>query len=477
MTYEQKQQMSKAGESGLSPIPAEAVPQHPYMAPNNYSNMHCDAYQTDAYTCAGPLGESIPQNIKAELYPLRHNPEICPTVTFDSQGRIITIGIWVESNEAHRELLLLDPVTLKTLAYYELPSGGGGSSSFGSGGYFYLDGDYRVVVPQADCNIGVYAVLQQSSGPYFKLVSTYYTSLPSTASIQSAMPDWSGRLWFVTDGGIVGVFEKAQTTSPYTIQLQTNGENEEIANSFAVDETGGVFIVSDHAMYRFDYDPSAQNPIARSWRCAYDRGSYRKPGQKSQGSGTTPTLLNEGTDQYVAITDNADPQMNVVVYRREKDFTGTREVVKQPVFTPGKSDTENSLIGAAGSFIVENNFGYIAQFGSAPKYNTTPGMVRVAFTEISEGNVWDNETLRVPSVVSKVSLPDGLVYTYSMNVKDEIAYWFFTAVDFNSGDVYYNIQTGKGADYDNHYAAVAIHPTLGTAYVPVNGGIVKISNS
>lgn len=473
MTHKNKQQMSKAGKSGLQPIPAETVPRHPYMAPNNYSNTHCDAYQTDAYTCMGPLGVSIPQNIKAGLCNLDHNPEICPTVTFDDQGRLITIGIWVENNTAQHELLLLDPETVKVLASLELPSGSGGSSSFGCGGYFYLDRDYRVVVPLADGNIGIYAVLQQSSGPYFKLLSTYYTGLPSTASIQSAMPDWSGRLWYVTDDGVIGVFEKGQTKYPHTFQL----DNEGIANSFAVDETGGVFIVSDHAMYRFDYDSSAQNPIVQTWRCTYDRGSYQKPGQKSQGSGTTPTLLNEGAEQYVAITDNADPQMNVVVYRREKDFTGTREVVKQPVFTSGKSDTENSLIGAAGSFIVENNFGYLAQFGSAPKYNTTPGMVRVAFTGTSEDIAWDNETLRVPSLVSKVSLPDGLVYTYSMDVKDEIAYWFFTAVDFYTGVVYYKLNTGKGADYDNHYAAVAIHPTLNYAYVPVNGGIVKISNS
>jgi hypothetical protein len=481
MSDKSKQTLSETGMSGLQPIPAETVPQHPFMAPNNYSNVHCDAYQTDTYTCPGPLGTFGTNNLKAKLYSISHSPEICITVTIDSQGRLITIGNWVENSTAQHELLLLDPETLKILASYKLPSGGITANSVGSGAYFYLDQDNRAVVAQADGNICVYAVLVQSSGPYFKKLITYTTSLPSTASIQSAMPDWSGRIWFATDGGIVGVFDNGQTKSPYTIQLTSTdeedyGENEAIANSFAVDETGGVFIASDHAMYRFDYDSSAENPIVQTWKCSYDRGSYQKPGQKSQGTGTTPTLLNVGDTQFVSITDNADPQMNVLVYRREKDFEGTREVWKQAVFTINKSDTENSLIGFAGAYIVENNFGYLAPFGTTLKHQTTPGMTLVNFSGSTTVNAWDNETLSVPSLVSKASLPDGVVYTYSVEVTDNIPYWYFTAVDCLSGEAIYKLQTGTGADYDNYYSGIVIHPTLGTAYVPVEGGMVKISN-
>ncbi|MFR9754148.1 hypothetical protein ACL02S_24345, partial [Nocardia sp. 004] len=71
------------------------------------------------------------------------------------------------------------------------------------------------------------------------------------------------------------------------------------------------------------------------------------------GTGTTPTILPDG---YVAITDNADP-MNVVVYRTAPEAT-QRQVCSVPVFEPGRSNTENSLIGAGRSLIVENNYGY-----------------------------------------------------------------------------------------------------------------------
>ena len=41
-----------------------------------------------------------------------------------------------------------------------------------------------------------------------------------------------------------------------------------------------------------------------TWREKYANTGETKPGQTSPGSGTTPTLMN---DDWVAITDNADP--------------------------------------------------------------------------------------------------------------------------------------------------------------------------
>ena len=100
------------------------------------------------------------------------------------------------------------------------------------------------------------------------------------------------------------------TIAPDSGAVRTLDTNEQITNSFAVDETGGVYIVSDAALYRFD--AGAGGTPAVTWREEYANSGVRKPGQVSPGSGTTPTLVGS---KYVAITDNADP-MNVVVYRR-----------------------------------------------------------------------------------------------------------------------------------------------------------------
>ena len=148
------------------------------------------------------------------------------------------------------------------------------------------------------------------------------------------------------DAGIGAAYDPAPT-------------NESISKSFAVDPVpaaqgqGGVFIVSDYAMYRFDAAPDGTPQI--TWREAYDRGTPPpKPGQIQVGSGTTPTLM--GTD-FVTIADNANP-IDVLVYRRAAQVQGSRLVCKVPVFEENASATENSLIATNQSIVVENNYGY-----------------------------------------------------------------------------------------------------------------------
>jgi len=68
-----------------------------------------------------------------------------------------------------------------------------------------------------------------------------------------------------------------------------------------------------------------------------------KPGSLSQGSGTTPTLLDPdgpgGRDGYVAITDNADERMHVLVYRRDPALPAAgRLVCRVPVFGAGATE-------------------------------------------------------------------------------------------------------------------------------------------
>ncbi len=77
---------------------------------------------------------------------------------------------------------------------------------------------------------------------------------------------------------------------------------------------------------------------------------------REPGSGTTPDLFGNG---YVAITDNADDRMNVLVYKRGADVPADQRLVcKVPVFGSGASTTDNSLITWGNSIVVENNYGY-----------------------------------------------------------------------------------------------------------------------
>ena len=90
-----------------------------------------------------------------------------------------------------------------------------------------------------------------------------------------------------------------------------------------------VFIVSNGALYRFR---ARDGKPAVTWRRAYDNGDRTKPGQTQAGSGTTPTIIRRGGRKFVAITDNADPRMHVLVFRAGRERARRRPVCRMPVF-------------------------------------------------------------------------------------------------------------------------------------------------
>jgi outer membrane protein assembly factor BamB len=450
-------------EATADPVKSFRVPRHPFMAPNGRSNIHSDAYMTDTHAPEGVLGRNIETTSAFEVAE-------CASVAFDTAGRIITICVGIE----RPRLMMLDPVTLETLAEFPLPprmGGGTGTSpfnDFSGGGYFYLDHQDRVVTPTNNREIWVLDSGPTPLGMGFEIDRRYdLTSVvPPGEAIVSVLPDWDGLLWFVTTRGKVGTVDPA---SGQVRALTLDGET--ISNSFATDETGGVFVVSDHALYRFDSTNVGAPGI--TWRQVYDRGDRMKPGQVSIGSGTTPTLIGK---RYVSITDNADPRMHVVVYERGKDVDD-RLVCEEPVFEPGEGATDNSLIAVGRSLIVENNYGYSGLMAVEGGASTTPGVTRVSFNE-RQGctTVWESDEIS-PSVVPKVSLGAGLVYLYTKEPRDDDKdAWYLTALNYRTGETVFKRFSGEGLGYNNNYAPITVGPD-GAVYVGVLGGLVRFEDA
>ena len=302
------------------------------------------------------------------------------------------------------------------------------------------------------------------SGSTFTLQHSYDLSsaMGSSDCLIALLPDWSGRIWFVTEDGVVG------TIDPTSGAVQTfTLDNEQVVNSFAADETGGVYIVSDHALYRFDAGPSGAPTV--TWRTSYDRGSQQKPGQLSQGSGTTPALV---SSDMVAITDNADPQMHVIFYNRN---TG-QQVCQAGVFAPGASDTENSLTVVGDSVIVENNYGYSGPQSTLLGQTTSPGIARVqASTGGSCTVLWTSQET-APTSVPKVSLGSGLLYVYTKPKNNfGIDEWYFTAIDVRTGNTVYKQLTGTGITFNNHYASIYLGPD-GAGYIATLTGLIRVAD-
>jgi hypothetical protein len=445
------------------PVNAPRVPRHPFMAANDRNAVHNDAYQTDTYRNAGPLGRNT-RVFSQSIDGMGGIGSCGITIAYDRRGRLITTCISATSVE----LRLMD-TDLNTVASHQLPPRiippGVNPLQSPGGAYFYLDNKDRAVV-----SIGREIFVVAIRGDTLQRVRSYDLSsvIPEDDQLNSALPDWSGRLWFVTrQHGIVGSLDPASGRV-----LGTRRTNEAIGNSFAMDETGGVFIVTDKAQYRFDAKRSGAPKL--SWRVRYDNVGIKKPGQFDAGSGTTPTLMGK---QYLSIADNA-ARMQVVVMRRAKRLgPGQKRVLcEEPVFRRGAGATENSIIATGGSMIVENNYGYFPPPDATSNGATTrPGVERVDIKRNGRGcrTVWKSSEIS-PSTVPKMSLATGLIYLYT-KPKGLPDAWYLTAVDFRTGKTVWRRLMGTGLLFNVHYAGLTISPK-GVLYSGVLGGTSALAD-
>src|SRR2546426_10334286 len=106
--------------------------------------------------------------------------------------------------------------------------------------------------------------------------------------------------------------------------------------------------------------------------------------------------------RWVAITDNADPQMHVVVYWRAASIAAPRLLCAVPVFAPGMSATEDSLIGTGDSLLFEHNYGYTGPAAVTNGAATEPGVTRTDVPAGGDCRVRWTSSQQPPSTVSKI---------------------------------------------------------------------------
>jgi len=453
-----------------------AIPDHPFMAVGG-NNMHNDAYVSDAYAASGPLG------LDPQVVTRTQGFGGYGTIAFDRWGRIV--GVY--SNGRGFQIELMDPDTLQELASYDLPSrpwyfplqGVLPWKYIGAGMYFYLDERDRAVVPTTRNTIEVVQAPAPGSSRGFEWVRTYDLSQhvvpmhwPRQDSVAWVLPDWGGeRYWFATLEGMVGSVEVESG------EIQTHRlAGESIENSFAVGEEG-IFIISDRALYRFNR--AEDGSIVAAWRAPYDRGPGIKPGHITRGSGSSVTLAG-GLDGLVVITDNAEPRIHVQSFRRSDG----EKVCSVPVFPEGKSGTDLSVSAfehadEAGrgqgsySILVENNWGP----HSFPRPHAVPGLTRVDAKRREDGGflcreVWASDEKSIGVV--KLSLGNGLAYMYLADDSETATGWYFTAIDFRSGETVYRKHTGLGHGFNNWQGALFLHPDSGAAYTTTIFGLVMM---
>ena len=466
------------------PLPPNRVPQNPSLGPNPFNHDHNDSWMSDTYNIAGPLGRE-PQVLTNRMVEARRNPDStifhCPGTTADSHGRLVLscdgVGEW--------SLVLVDPVTLEVLAYKHLPLTNLQTAL--SASYLYIDNQDRAVIMvphEVDDQMVVKIQLYRQTGLPgdlgFALDAEYDLTeyVPKGDKINGVLPDWQGRIWFVVRNlASVGVVDPATGTVVDFLQLEGK-----ITNSFAMTRDA-AYIVTTKYMYRIELGPDGALHVI--WQAPYQNINTQKPGQLSAGSGTTPTILGNG--RYVAIADNAE-QMHVTVFRTEPQLNPADQLLCEvPVFKKGKAADENSLIGTGLSMIAYNAYGYdIAQvYEKGMSMHNEPGIARVDIDPDGKGChlVWENDDVEFTDSVAKLSTWTGLVYAVTRKYDKTVPghgnfghdVYYFSAIDFRTGEVVWERQIGTGIAYDA-WADLVIGLN-GTAYLLEFGGLVTVRDT
>lgn len=456
---------------------------NPEVGLDGAATMHGDTYSSDTSPLVGPLGDGSGA-VKSKSVPLA---AACPTSLIRSDGHplVLCTNMFGLNPVVH----LLNKNTGRSMAKLNLPAG-----SLLGGVYAYIDDQDRLVMVDGQHNLVRVKAYWDTS----RIIKRWKVSIDESISLAAAVNSrcdahntncdsvvsinagGQGDIWFVTKGGVLGIYDIHQGT----IKTVFLGEGEEVHNSFSNTLDGLAGVATNEALYLLSTDESG-NPIIK-WRAAYDSGSHRKPGQLSKGTGATPTFFGpSSSSEYLMITDNNDVQASLLVYKT--DGNEPELICQHGLFEPGASGTENSAIGFGNSVYVASTYGY--PYPKVPdgvpaavpaKADFAAGMVRIDIRPDESGCdlVWQND-LR-SSAVPKLSTADNLIYTVERRGllnKAEAGLadsFYFTAVNPDTGATLYQKRIGGGFFSDTLQMAGNIGPDR-IYWQGTVGGMVRIA--
>ena len=380
--------------------------QNPYLGINSLATMHGDAQSSDATPFAGPGDPGVGGSWKVTF---TNHWAACPTILAGQDGYIqalMTQFLGSDAKVRKPKLAIIEPASGAQLGAMEIPTG-----ALLGGVYAYLDADSNLVMVDGTNALTWISHSQDGMKVWVsrRIDLTDAMKLEPKDHVVGIVPDWHGRIWVASERGVVGLIDPKRNVVRLT-KLQQYSPTERIDNSISACPQG-VSIITSYGIYMLGADASTSKPRI-IWSHSYDRGTKQKPGQLSHGSGATATFFGPNGSDYVMLSDNADRQEKLIVYRSADGSA----VGEGPLFTPGASGTENSMIGVQNSIVGACTFGYpYAQYpDTKPAYRAqvAPGMERWDVNDDASGITlkWRNNGI-YSAAVPRLSTADTLIYT------------------------------------------------------------------
>lgn len=482
-----------------------SVAQNPGLADNNWGSPHQDSYCSESVGLEGPTSERLKVIKQYNKY------GFTPCMVCNSNNQMIGIAfsgvfrlIVFDSNCN----ILTANITGKLV-----------KGTFG-GGYFFLDNDENTIAisenslacyPTANVEVQdeIYALERTwKSDDIVELV----TGSRKNNSLYSAMPVWddsdtmlywcliAGSYDFTTgelsSNAYMAVVKVEPDTSQddgctttlmdsYSLDDQWNN------NTFAVDEDGAYFVTNgmdsdgknctEGYLWSLGYD-SSTGKISLRWKANYENSGYLKPGQKNIGSGTTPTLFFDSDgNNFVGITDNNYPQMNVVVYDRNDGTLCTQT----GVFPNMRGCDEASLIAVNGRIVVENNFGHTLEPPRSQYVPNEPGMAMIEMTSDSGSESFDADIVWEDDrtcffAMNMLCRESGIIFAHTGdwandNSATEGGTYYVCAIDAWDGRVIWRIPLGIGTQYCHEYGGIYFNRD-GDLFIGTDRYLISIKN-
>lgn len=380
--------------------------QNPYLGINSLATMHGDAQSSDATPFAGPGDPGVGGTWKVTF---TNHWAACPTILAGQDGYIqalMTQFLGSDAKVRKPKLAIIEPASGAQLGAMEIPTG-----ALLGGVYAYLDADSNLVMVDGTNALTWISHSQDGMKVWVsrRIDLTDAMKLEPKDHVVGIVPDWHGRIWVASERGVVGLIDPKRNVVRLT-KLQQYSPTERIDNSISACPQG-VSIITSYGIYMLGADASTSKPRI-IWSHSYDRGTKQKPGQLSHGSGATATFFGPNGSDYVMLSDNADRQEKLIVYRSADGSA----VGEGPLFTPGASGTENSMIGVQNSIVGACTFGYpYAQYpDTKPAYRAqvAPGMERWDVNDDASAITlkWRNNGI-YSAAVPRLSTADNLIYT------------------------------------------------------------------
>jgi hypothetical protein len=442
-------------------------PVNPYLANSPCPIAHFNSYCQGSSSLRGPeagddLVVSFLPGSPVSAFLLYTNP--------DAQGKY---GVWA-SSAFHVYTIDDNQQPMKTLSTIDKPVD---IRNLMSGAYTALDADGTLFSPKAN---KIYAYGTADPTDYTTpIVQKAIWEIPYLATDDEVIAvniTYDGRLAFASAAGVLGVVRR-DFTDPQLLQL--GGGKEVLSNSFALDEDGGIYLITSKTMYRVQWTGTelTQDETQGAWSVPYDGGPQTlQPGRVSAGSGTTPAVMGFGDQDKLVLVCDGRQIMHIIAYWRDQipaDWeplypgANPRIAGDQPVDFGDPlaigTNTEQALVIRGGDAFAVNNFkgddpltGGLAAFNSNKPPWAPYGVQKFTWDAAHRQLVsaWANPTISCPNGVPAMSSASRLAYC----IGQRASIWTLEAIDWDTGASAFHVNLGESLEYNSFWANIEIGP-------------------